>query len=275
MAKLIGSSTNGVDVVGTSDGNDGVQGRISLYALAQEIEDGKNTRGSVSRKVLRLSTIAALTMIPISVAVSTWSSPSLAASKFIDANLEDLRAVGWPLNGNLDNTNWAQAARAANEFCKQHGALGGTMNGHQVGVMRGVTCVDSKNATFIDATLGQLRSTKWPLDGDINSSNWAQAARSANEFCKSQGFLAGWMNGHQRRSRRGVLCVNSEAAQFIDGNLSQFRSVGWPIDGDLNFSNWAQAARAANEFCKSQGFVGGRLNGHQAGIKRGVICLKS
>ena len=212
----------------------------------------------------------------IPVALGIWSSASLAASKFIDAHLEDLRAVGWPLDGDINDTNWAQAARAANEFCKANGFLGGIMNGHQGGAYRGVTCVDSTNAVFIDATLNELRSTGWALDGDINFTHWAQAGRAANEFCKSRGLLAGWMNGHQGGDRRGVLCVNSGAAQFIDGTLAQFRSVGWPIDGDLNYTNWAQAARAANEFCKSQGgFVGGRLNGHQSLIFRGVICLKA
>jgi hypothetical protein len=209
------------------------------------------------------------------VAVGALSSQSLAASRFIDAHVEDLRAVGWPLDGDLNNTNWAQAARAANEFCKANGFLGGIMNGHQGGAMRGATCVDSTNAVFIDATLSDLRSTGWALDGDINLTHWAQAGRAANEFCKSRGFLAGWMNGHQGGLMRGVLCLNSEASQFFDGTLSQFRSVGWPIDGDLNFTNWAQAARAAHEFCKSQGFVGGRLNGHQSLIWRGVICLKA
>ncbi len=227
----------------------------------------------VKKLRFRLSTLAVLSVIPISVAVSTWSSPSLAASKFIDAHLQDFRSVGWPIDGDLNATNWAQAARAANEFCKGEGYLAGTMNGHQSGDMRGVTCVDGTNSTFIDATLNQLRSTGWPLDGDLNGTNWAQAARSANEFCKSQGFLAGWMNGHQAQNKRGVLCVNQKAAQFIDGKLSEFRTVGWPIDGDINATNWAQAARAANEFCKSRGLVGGRLNGHQSGIKRGVICL--
>ncbi|WP_437896818.1 hypothetical protein [Sorangium sp. So ce124] len=202
------------------------------------------------------------------------SGEAIAAAHFVDANLQDFRAVGFGIDGDLNATNWAQARRAANEFCKGNGFLAGVLNGHQAGAMRGATCVDAANARFIDATLSELGQTGFPVSGNLDVVPWAQAARAANEFCKARGFLSGWMNGHQAGEMRGVVCVDATAASFIDALLADFRNVGWPIDDDVNALHWAQPARAANEFCKVRGYVGGFMNGHQAGLRRGVTCLR-
>jgi hypothetical protein len=37
---------------------------------------------------------------------------------------------------------------------------------------------------------------------------------------------------------------------------------------------WAQGARAANEYCRGHGYVGGFLSGHHLPNKTGVVCQK-
>lgn len=206
--------------------------------------------------------------------VGAAAMTAFAAARFIDAHLADFRALGWGVEGDINVVNWAQGRRAANELCKSNGLLAGVLNGHQRGPMRGVTCVDAGNARFIDATLAQLDATGFPVAGNLDNVAWAQAARAANEFCKARGYLSGWMNGHQGGVMRGVVCVDSARASFIDATLADFRAVRWPIDGDLNTLHWAQPARAANELCKARGYLGGFMNGHQSGIRRGVTCLR-
>ncbi|MGW4946523.1 hypothetical protein ACWEOZ_33620, partial [Actinoplanes sp. NPDC004185] len=95
--------------------------------------------------------------------------------------------------------------------------------------------------------------------------------RAANEFCRERGFVGGFLNGHQFANRRGAICLRD--AQWFDATMGQLSDLGYPI-GDVNTTTWARAGRAANEFCRERGFVGGFLNGHQFANRRGAICLR-
>jgi predicted RNA-binding protein with TRAM domain len=123
-----------------------------------------------------------------------------------------------------------------------------------------------------DATDGQLADTGWPV-GDTNTVGWAQAGRAGHGFCQGRGFVSGFLDGHQSGNLKGVVCVGTEAAQRFDATDGQLADTGWPV-GDTNTVRWAQAGRAGHGFCQSRGFVSGRLDGHQSGNLKGVICLR-
>lgn len=142
------------------------------------------------------------------------SSPAAAAARWFDATTGQLAATGWRVD-DTSGTNWAQARRAAHEFCivrggvggwGRHRFVGGLLNGHQRGNRRGVICTDVRGARWFDATTGQLLHTGWPV-GDTSTTNWAQAARAAHGFCTERQFVGGFLNGHQRGNRRGVICL--------------------------------------------------------------------
>ena len=125
---------------------------------------------------------------------------------------------------------------------------------------------------WFDATNGQLLDTGWSVE-DTNTALWAQARRAANEFCGARGFVGGFLNGHQSSDHKGVICIRSSDAQWFDATNGQLLDTGWPVE-DTNTALWAQARRAANEFCGARGFVGGFLNGHQSSDRKGVICVR-
>src|SRR3954454_19377703 len=74
-----------------------------------------------------------------------------------------------------------------------------------------------------------------------------------------------------------VLALASPAlasSQWYDATNGQLLDTGWPV-WDTNVAGWGQAGRAAQEFCGARGFVGGFLNGHQSGDRKGVICVRA
>lgn len=205
------------------------------------------------------------------VALMAGAAPAAAASRWFDATNGQLSDTGWPV-ADTNRAGWAQAARAAQGFCAERDYVGGILNGHQSGNRKGVVCVSAEDARWYDATNGQLSDTGWPV-ADTNRVGWGQAARAAQEFCRERDHLGGFLNGHQSGNRKGVVCVGSRDAQWFDATNGQLLDTGWPV-ADTNSAGWGQAGRAAQEFCGERGFVGGFLNGHQSGNRKGVICLR-
>jgi hypothetical protein len=199
------------------------------------------------------------------------ASPAAASARWFNATTGEILDTGWP----VDDTNavpWAQAARAGQEFCGPRGFVGGFLNGHQLGNRRGVICIDANTAQWFNATTGELLDTGYPV-GDTNTTPWAHANRAGQEFCGARGFVGGFLNGHQLHNHRGVICVAS-GARWFDATTGQLLDTGYPV-WDTNTTPWAHAYRAAQEFCGPRGFVGGFLNGHQLGNRRGLICLRA
>src|SRR5690349_19465724 len=62
------------------------------------------------------------------------------------------------------------------------------------------------------------------------------------------------------------------ASQWHDATSGEFLDVGRPIS-DVNATTWAYAGSAAHEVCGLRGFVGGFLDGHQSGTRKGIICV--
>lgn len=202
--------------------------------------------------------------------VANWSTPAMAASTWHDATNGELMDTGWPVS-DVRAVGWAHAGRAAQEWCGGRGYLGGRLNGHQRGNGKGIVCIGRGTSQWFDATTGQLFDIGWPVQ-DVDSAGWSYAAVAANEFCRARGFVGGFLNGHQLGTRRGAVCLSPADAQWFDATTGQLIDVGVPVD-DVRRVSWSHASVAANEFCRTRGFVGGFLNGHSSGNLRGTICL--
>ena len=234
-----------------------------------------------------------------SVSVSTFRDWILAVIPPVVGNLWDARRpsyAAWVSHPevigtrqgfvDIDTTTWAQAARAASTMCFNRGFVTGHFDGRSA-VQRGpgffqggygLLC-SGPGAVWRDAKLPEIAATGHGFD-DVQAVPWAQANRAAAALCPvNQGFAGGRFNGHQLRDLRGLICYQTSVAQWFDATTGELAQTGFPV-GDLNFTSWAQAARAATEFCRRKGpdiyktFWGGFLNGHQLGDKRGVVCLR-
>ncbi|MFG1932228.1 trypsin-like serine protease [Mycobacterium sp. NPDC048908] len=207
------------------------------------------------------------------VLTSTWEAPSTTAYQ-LPIRTAELDGVGRPV-GDLDSVGWAQAARAAAAVCVNRGAVGGHLVGHQDAQAKIVHCSGGDTVWF-DVNQQELDATNQGFT-NINTVDWRQAARAAMAVCvnKNMGFVAGQFNGQERDGMRGVFCYRG-GAQYIDATDQQITDTGWPLPTyhiDWLPGPWAQAARAANEFCRNNHYgVGGFMSGHYLPNKVGVVC---
>lgn len=193
----------------------------------------------------------------------------------------------WPFI-DINNVNWAHAARNAARMCDQtswgepspNQTMAGLYNGHQNSAKGpyGLLCTGKGHGTGVvirDATLAEIGQTGWAFS-DINWVNWAQAARAAERLCASAngGFAGGHFNGNQKDGNFGLVC-HRVGAQWFDATGPELAAIGWGFaTPKLDDVHWAQAMRAATGFCQGKGFEGGFMNGHQAPNKYGVVCQK-
>lgn len=179
-------------------------------------------------------------------------------------------------NVDMNVRAWAITARAANEMCFNRGFVSGHMSGHQLPGKYGVVCAGS-GAVWRDAITADVWASGWTFT-DVESAQWAQARRAATGICIRDGYIGGHFNGHQRAGFGtapgffGLICYGPPAV-FYDARTSEINATGWSV-GDLNTVPWAQAARAATDFCASKGFAAGFMTGHQVPAKYGVICQR-
>jgi trypsin len=172
---------------------------------------------------------------------------------------------------------WAITARAANEMCFNRGFVSGHMTGHQLRGNVGVVCA-GKGALWRDAISADVWTSGWNFT-DVNTAKWAHVRRAASNICAKDGFIGGHFNGHQRPGFGsapgyfGLVCYGAEVATFYDATPDEINATGWPV-GDLNTVGWAQAARAATDYCANKGFAGGFMTGHQVPGKYGVVCQR-
>ena len=132
---------------------------------------------------------------------------------FFDTSHIDRVSAGWDFD-DPDWSEYAQAARAATDFCNGKGFGGGRFTGHYIGERDGLLCVKA-NVTFIDATDAEIAATDWDFQ-DINQTHWAQVARAATGVCNARGFVGGFFTGHQIPGARGLICLGGDAAQWFD-----------------------------------------------------------
>lgn len=180
---------------------------------------------------------------------------------------------------NVDTVGWAQAGRAASAMCYNRGFAGGHFDGHQ-GVLDGnqgfgIQC-SGRGTLWRDVSTTVIEATGWGFS-DVNTVHWAQANRAAERICATLSYVGGHFNGHMRDWPEdgrfyGIFCYR-DGAQWFDATVGELAQTNFPVD-DLNTTSWAQASRAATGYCRSKGFSGGFLNGHQVGDKRGVVCQR-
>lgn len=221
-------------------------------------------------------------MIPVRIVeeiiASSWNR--IAATYWFDAGNE----IGPHLfhdptretNIDMNLRGWAITARAANEMCFNRGFVSGHMTGHQLPGKYGVACAGS-GAVWRDAITADLVASGWSFT-DVDTAQWAHARRAATNICAKEGFIGGHFNGHQKAGFGtapgffGLVCYGAPAV-FYDATKDAINATGWPV-GDLNTVGWAQAARAATNFCASKGFPAGFMTGHQVPGKYGVVCQR-
>lgn len=130
-------------------------------------------------------------------------TPSTAS--FYDIGQAEINATGWGFT-DINNTAWAQIARAATGICNERGFVGGFFTGHQLNGLHGLVCLKPDVAHWFDATPTELQSSGYGF-ADINSVPWAQAARAANNICLSKSYAGGFFTGHQLNGLHGVVCL--------------------------------------------------------------------
>ena len=179
-------------------------------------------------------------------------------------------------NIDMNLRSWAITARAANEMCFNRGFVSGHMTGHQLPGKFGVVCAGT-GAVWRDAIIADLAASGWSFT-DIETVQWAHARRAATNICIKDGFIGGHFNGHQKNGFStapgyfGLVCYGAPAV-FYDATTDEINATRW-LGGDLNTVGWAEAARAATDFCARKGFPGGFMTGHQVPGKYGVVCQK-
>lgn len=126
----------------------------------------------------------------------------------------------------------------------------------------------------------EVTGSKWGLQ-DVNTINWAQAARAAAAMCYNRGFAGGHFDGNEGakspipQSGFGILCSAGDTL-WKDATLADISQSGWAFT-DINAVNWAQAGRAAQGICDNlkQGYVGGQFNGQMLNGKFGLFCYRA
>lgn len=203
---------------------------------------------------------------------SQWG-PTTSTASHVWVSPGELNGVRWPVD-DVNTVNWAQAARAASAMCYARGFAGGHFTGHQdqrPGVQtKNIQCSGGDTAWF-DLTDAEVEATGWGFS-DVNTVDWARAGRAAANYCTSKGFVGGQSTGHQRDGRRGVFCYRS-GATYLDATDADIAATKWGFNTAApETAPWAQGARAANEYCRGHGYVGGFLSGHHLPNKTGVVC---
>ena len=207
-----------------------------------------------------------------------WLSPgplpapnpyNLQKLAFFDTTYIDRLSADWGFD-NPDLTLYAQAGRAATNFCNSKGFSGGRFTGHYLGEHIGLLCTPA-SGRFFDITPIEIRASGWNFF-DINTTPWAQVSRAATVICNKRGFVGGFFTGHQLNGTHGLICLQSDVAHWFDATLTDLRNSGEGF-ADINNVPWAKAARAATNICVGKRFSGGFFTGHQLNGKQGVVCL--
>ena len=200
---------------------------------------------------------------------SCVSDPRTA--KWFDATNAELTATGWPV-GDVATSSWQQAARAGYGYCRDLSYEGGALNGWQSSTAKGTVC-NGAGTKWFDISQAQRNASVWTFS-DVNNVPWDQAARAAQDLCAVRGFVGGQFNGHQNSSTGGAgLVCYSTRSTFFNVARTDLTALGVPIN-DIRSVRWDYAARAADKWCTSRGFVGGRLNGNQNSTVLGAVCYK-
>jgi hypothetical protein len=249
----------------------GINSRVAYNCI--DTKDCKNTVTGVTEAYI-MSLPALRNWIQ---AVFTTQWHPTATSEPVYVKTAEIKGTKWDVT-DVNQVGWAQANRAAAEMAYNRGFASGHFDGHQDVARGGYGIqVSGRGTIFWEVTRKNIRETPFGFT-DINQVNWAQANRAAERLCASanQGYAGGHFTGHMKRGSfdemYGMVCYK-DGAQWFDATAAELNATGWAV-GDLNTTPWAQAARAATDYCRKRGFTGGFMNGQQVGDRRGVVCQR-
>ena len=98
-----------------------------------------------------------------------------SSATWFDSTQNELAAQGTPI-GDLNNTGWAPAARAAAEYCRRkHYPAGGFFNGYQLNDRRGVICL-GRNSLVSDGVKADTASSYGAARAQVGDSRSATTA---------------------------------------------------------------------------------------------------
>jgi len=253
----------------------GINSRVMDQCLDRTTTDScKNTVTGISS--------ALATSVPgvrdwIAAVFKTQWHPSVT-SETIEVYQAEVAGTKWDL-ADLNQSGWAQAARAASGMCYNRGFAGGHSDGHQdLAQSRYSIQCSGQGVTWTNISASQMDS-QWAFT-DVNTVPWAQANRVAERYCaaQNQGFAGGHFTGHMASgsglfpAEYGVFCYK-DGAQWFDATDTELAATGWGFTtSNIDDVPWAQAARAATGFCRDKGFSGGFMNGQHVAPHWGVVC---
>jgi hypothetical protein len=212
-----------------------------------------------------------------SVLSSSWAPGSTGSNVWVDPG--EVNGTNWAV-GDVNTSSWAQAARAASAMCFNRGFAAGHYDGHQGQLQgrsgAGIIC-SGGDTRWLDVSAAQIAGTGWVFN-DVNQVNWALASRAAERLCAGikdgAPYAGGQFNGHQLNGNYGLFCYRG-GANWFDATDAEIAATGFGFDTTQPETvPWAQAARAATNFCRAKGFAGGFMNGQHVPNKSGVVCQK-
>jgi hypothetical protein len=249
----------------------GINSRVTPTCINNK--DCQNTVIGISEAVIM--SLPALRNWIQAVFTTQWHPTATSEPVYVQA--AEIKGTKWDLT-DVNQVGWAQANRAAAEMAYNRGFASGHFDGHQDVAKGGYGIqVSGRGTVFWEVTRKNIRETPFGFT-DLNQVNWAQANRAAERLCASanQGYAGGHFTGHMKRGSfdemYGIVCYK-DGAQWFDATAAELNATGWTV-GDLNTTPWAQAARAATDYCRKRGFTGGFMNGQQVGDRRGVVCQR-
>jgi hypothetical protein len=130
----------------------------------------------------------------------------VTGTTFIDITDSEIAATAFPFD-DINTAPWAQVARAATEIAAKRGFGAGFFTGHQLSGRRGWIGIDARLISIFDVDDMMVAQSQWAFI-DINTVDWAQAARLATDVCITRGFAGGFYTGHQVPNKRQIAALH-------------------------------------------------------------------
>jgi hypothetical protein len=173
----------------------------------------------------------------------------------------------------INVAHWTFTAKLANRLSTNRGFVGGHVTGFQANGKTGLapsTGVGYYGAIFFDARPDAIAASGEGFY-DLNEIEWAHAQRVAMSVCRQYGAISGYFTGQQRRGHEyGLVCFKYYVTNMT-ATYAQLAATGWTVSGVVQ-TPYAQALRAAHEFCRTKGYLTGFLTGQQTRDRYGVTC---
>lgn len=106
----------------------------------------------------------------------------------------------------INTDHWARVARAGTEIAAIRRVGSGFFTGHHDSRKFGWIGIDASLGEIFDIDDRTVAESQWAFT-DINTVDWAQAARLATDICIQFGFAGGFFTGHQLPNKRQIVAL--------------------------------------------------------------------